>query len=1025
MTIYIASGGYYLIDAQTSSSLQISNLGYAGSATTGTIILSGSLISPSGARGTTGATGPQGVAGGPGATGAAGAAGVTAYTLTTASFNQPAVFSAVVVNVQSTGMFNQGMTVNLATAGYYRIIAKISATQVQLYNLGSNGNLVAGSSISSDLIMAPAAPPESAYTLTTAQYTQPAPGLTVAISVASSAPFPVGSFVFSVGGYYRVASILSATSMAITNLAAAQTTNMATGSFIGSSTTIVSTGIQGLTGATGAQGIQGATGATGATGAPGTPGGPTGATGATGAPGWVGYTLVVQFVVPSVGAMTTVTVQSNAMFAIGMTVFIELAGYYRITNKIAGNQLQIQNLGSIGNYPAGGSIGGGVMMTPAGAPADNTYTTTTASYIQPAIGATVTVSVFNTAALAINQTIYITDTTAGGLTGGYYQITSVNSAISITIRNQGLIGNAAPGITIFFPSKIVSSGVQGATGATGAPGATGAAGVPAGLSAATITTNSFVQPAVFSSIDVAVNSVSMLSIGMNVYITNAGYYRIDNFLVGPGITAMYVINTGAPGNAAPATTVPLGGTVYLTGQQGAIGAAGQSAFTYTSAQFTQPIAGSASVTILVPTTVMFTNDMTLYIASGGHYKINARTSYSLVISNLGYAGSATAGTVIASNSLITIAGAIGPTGARGSTGATGATGAAGAATYTLTTSAFTIPSEGYSVAVNVQSSTVFNPGTAVQVPTAGYFNVVNRLSATQLQLSNLGSVGNQGAGASVASGVMVVLAGAPGNHAYTSTIFSFVQPATGGTVNVDVGRANVFTSGAFIYISGGGYYQVTNAPVNSVTITILNQGSIGNAAVGATIQPASIAAAGAQGATGSTGARGPAGPAVQPLGTSDSPTFNAISLVGPIYTSFAYQMHNSYINAGSVTAIPNGQWTRISPSGAWIMKTDHFSMFNQGTGVWTIQYAGSYKVTGQIRLNDRAGVDTTGLRWTPSVGGVIEHFAYPDAGGRRSVTVIGFYQLSAGQTLQLDVYQGSGVTVNAVSMQAFVERVGF
>ena len=76
--IYIASAGYYeVVVAPTLQTVDIKNLGYTGNATPGSIILSGSGVSPSGRIGLQGSAGATGPAGGLGPTGVAGATGST------------------------------------------------------------------------------------------------------------------------------------------------------------------------------------------------------------------------------------------------------------------------------------------------------------------------------------------------------------------------------------------------------------------------------------------------------------------------------------------------------------------------------------------------------------------------------------------------------------------------------------------------------------------------------------------------------------------------------------------------------------------------------------------------------------------------------------------------------------------------------------------------------------------------------------------------------------------------------------
>src|SRR5437773_12424063 len=69
----------------------------------------------------------------------------------------------------------------------------------------------------------------------------------------------------------------------------------------------------------------------------------------------------------------------------------------------------------------------------------------------------------------------------------------------------------------------------------------------------------------------------------------------------------------------------------------------------------------------------------LFVTTGGFYSVSSITdATTVVLTNLGYTGNASSGTVVASNKTVSAGGLIGLTGATGATGATGTAGAAGA-----------------------------------------------------------------------------------------------------------------------------------------------------------------------------------------------------------------------------------------------------------------------------------------------------------------------------------------------------------
>src|SRR4029077_17188202 len=96
------------------------------------------------------------------------------------------------------------------------------------------------------------------------------------------------------------------------------------------------------------------------------------------------------------------------------------------------------------------------------------FTTTTASYTQPASGSDATVSVGDTTWIGIGQILFIP-------TGGFYIVGSIPDGTTVILTNLGYPGNATAGTSV-SSGQVVSSG--GLIGPTGTTGATEAAGAP-------------------------------------------------------------------------------------------------------------------------------------------------------------------------------------------------------------------------------------------------------------------------------------------------------------------------------------------------------------------------------------------------------------------------------------------------------------------------------------------------------------------------------------------------------------------
>lgn len=185
------------------------------------------------------------------------------------------------------------------------------------------------------------------------------------------------------------------------------------------------------------------------------------------------------------------------------------------------------------------------------------HTTTTSSFTQPAVNATVAVGVLDSSFIGVGQYVNVA-------TGGTYIVTVISSSVSITLQNTGAPGNASPTTVIAISQTLTVSGPQGSTGATGATGATGTAG----QSAFTTTTSSYTQPAVNSTVSIAVTSSAWLTVGASAYVTNGGTYTVTAIADSTHFTGK---NLGYTGSASPSSTVATAQKVVATGLQGLSG----------------------------------------------------------------------------------------------------------------------------------------------------------------------------------------------------------------------------------------------------------------------------------------------------------------------------------------------------------------------------------------------------------------------------------------------------------------------
>lgn len=87
----------------------------------------------------------------------------------------------------------------------------------------------------------------------------------------------------------------------------------------------------------------------------------------------------------------------------------------------------------------------------------NAFTTTVGTFIVPAIGDTVTITVGSSLWMAIEQPLFVE-------TAGFYQVVSLPSSTSVEIENLGYVPNAVPTTVISSGSSVVASGTIGLTG---------------------------------------------------------------------------------------------------------------------------------------------------------------------------------------------------------------------------------------------------------------------------------------------------------------------------------------------------------------------------------------------------------------------------------------------------------------------------------------------------------------------------------------------------------------------------------
>lgn len=586
---------------------------------------------------------------------------------TTAAFTTPAVNANVTIAIGSTSWLVPNQLLTITTAGIYSVVSITDATHFVAQNTGQTGNAASGTNIpsGSTVVNAPISalttyPPVNQIELITtrdvasghaglsaatllnpivipvdtqtikinasgqisnsailatvaANFTTPAANATVSVTLSSTASLKATQYVYiPIAGYYVVTTITDGTHAVLTNNG---------DPFNATSGTSITTGAVLLP----AQA----------------------AAGGGGSPGQNAFTTTAaNFTVPTVGTSVTVTFGSTAwMGGSGYILFISGAGYYSISSVTDSTHAIITNLGYTGNVSSGTVINSGATVSPGGlqgtastAIGANSYDTTTASFVMPSAAASVNVTINNTGWLGLGQEVYISG-------AGYFSVASIVSPTVFSATNSNYPGAAAPGSTIATNAKVSPAGVIGPQGAGGA-----------GLNAFTTLISNFIQPAVSSNVTIVVGTTAWMVAGQVIYIAGGGYYTVFSIT---DLTHAVVTNLGYAGNASVGATVVGSGTQGI-GPAGVIGSTGASAYTTTTANFTQP-AALTSVSITVGSTAFLLQNQNIFIGGAGYFSVsNIVDGTHITAINLGSPGNVTSGTVINSGAGVTIAGSTGP-----------------------------------------------------------------------------------------------------------------------------------------------------------------------------------------------------------------------------------------------------------------------------------------------------------------------------------------------------------------------------
>lgn len=258
------------------------------------------------------------------------------------------------------------------------------------------------------------------------------------------------------------------------------------------------------------------------------------------------------------------------------------------------------------------------------------------------------------------------------------------------------------------------------------------------------------------------------------------------------------------------------------------GAAGASACTNTTADFTIPTSGPGyTVTVNVVNTQNIIPASTVVTPGPAHFEVISVTNATQVVLQFTpQAGDVASGTVVASRSLLC------PTGEAGAAGTNGFNG------YGTLTSLLTVPSPNQNITVAVDNTGCFEVGeyviTTCTSPVIGpaNFKVISVNSATSLTIQFLNNTGDVVTGSTAPIDNTIAAAGSAGQNAFNYLTGSGIPviPPVGATVNATVVSTQWMAEGQNVFISSNlGYPPVQGATFNvysinsptSVTLTYL------------------------------------------------------------------------------------------------------------------------------------------------------------------------------------------------------------
>ena len=486
-------------------------------------------------------------------------------------------------------------------------------------------------------------------------------------------------------------------------------------------------------------------------------------------------TTSAEFFQPAVNNNVTISVVDSSFLGVGNYILIKDAGVYLVQSIVSPTSISVRNLGYGGNVSPGTQIINGKQITLTGKNGISTNTITTSNFILPAIGSSVPIILETIDFLSIGSILVVNNV-------DYFRVENINiSTLTVTANRLGYYTATNSGTTITSGTKVTLGGLKGERG----------------INSYTFIAEDFLQPAIFSNVNIKVDSTEQFLENTIIFVESGGYFSIESIV---DFETLEIKNLGYNENVIATTNIETGSKVLIVGERG------QSSFSLTTANFVTPNYGE-NVSISLENTSWLITESIIKISTGFFKIVSIDSTTAITVQFLDYSPLGEAVTINSLSKVII----------SGERGAIGPQGSNGLNAYTEFLS-FTMPAVGSTVVLMVDNSNIFLEGGQVFIEGAGYFEVVSILTGTSITIKNIGVLGNASPTTSITPG-KVSYTGKSFNGYFGEFVGTFTMPPINSTaVLTSLQEPEWLTTNSYLYIPTIGHLKVTDITGNDITL---------------------------------------------------------------------------------------------------------------------------------------------------------------------------------------------------------------